>query len=93
MSSLDPAVYTFSVCKRYFADHRCMHVQYKPLVFDAVYTPLDTRLLKEAAGCGCKTVNGLEMFVGQAAKQFQHFTGKEPPVATMRSVVLASLSK
>lgn len=71
---------------------RYVCVQFKPLVFDAVYTPLDTRLLKEAQGCGCKTVNGLDMFVGQAAKQFEHFTGLEPPVDTMRSVVLASLT-
>jgi len=61
------------------------------VVFDAVYTPLETRLLREAAAAGCTPVNGVEMFVGQAAEQFQLFTGMAPPVDTMRDVVLKSL--
>ncbi|KAL4546682.1 hypothetical protein Ndes2526B_g01887 [Nannochloris sp. 'desiccata'] len=61
------------------------------LVFDAVYTPLRTRLLQEAAAAGCAVVTGDEMFVGQAADQFRLFTGKEAPVELMRSVVLDSL--
>ncbi len=61
------------------------------LVFDAVYTPLQTRLLKEAAAAGCAVVTGDEMFVGQAADQFTYFTGKEAPVELMRKVVLDSL--
>jgi 3-dehydroquinate dehydratase / shikimate dehydrogenase len=58
------------------------------VVFDAVYTPLHTRLLKEAASFGCTIVTGDEMFVGQAADQFRLFTGLEPPVELMRQVVL-----
>ncbi|CAI7838809.1 unnamed protein product [Closterium sp. NIES-54] len=46
------------------------------LVFDAVYTPMETRLLKEAKQAGAATVSGVEMFVGQAARQFELFTGK-----------------
>jgi 3-dehydroquinate dehydratase / shikimate dehydrogenase len=65
-------------------------MQYKPLVFDAVYTPPVTRLLREAQECGCKTVSGQEMFVGQAAKQFKYFTGQEPPVDTMRRILSSS---
>jgi shikimate 5-dehydrogenase len=68
-------------------------VQYKPLVFDAVYTPLETRLLREGKAAGCVTVDGLEMFVGQAAVQFKLFTGLEPPVQLMRETVLAPLTK
>lgn len=64
--------------------------QYK-LVFDAVYTPLETRLLKEAKAAGCIVVDGLEMFVGQAAEQYVYFTGLEPPKDLMREVVLDSL--
>ena len=67
-------------------------VQHKPVVFDAVYMPLQTRLLREAAAAGCITVDGLEMFVGQAAEQFKYFTGEEPPVELMRDTVLQSLS-
>lgn len=68
-------------------------LQHQPVVFDAVYAPLETRLLREAAAAGCTTVDGLEMFVGQAAEQFKLFTGAEPPVELMRTTVLASLAK
>lgn len=54
---------------------------------------MHTRLLKEAQDCGCKVVTGLEMFVGQAAKQFEFFTGEQPPVDLMRSTVIGSLSE
>jgi len=59
------------------------------LVFDAVYTPLKTRLLRDAEAAGAGTVSGLEMFVGQAARQFELFTGKPgmmlvyPPYSTV----------
>lgn len=46
------------------------------LVFDAVYTPKETKLLKEAAEVGCCTASGVGMFVNQAKKQFELFTGK-----------------
>jgi len=49
-------------------------------------------LRQEARAAGCVTVSGLEMFVGQAAEQFQLFTGMQPPVDLMRQVVLDSLS-
>jgi hypothetical protein len=45
------------------------------VVFDAVYTPKETRLLREAAECGATVVSGLEMFIRQAEGQFEHFTG------------------
>lgn len=45
------------------------------LVFDAVYMPRITRLLREAGECGAKTVSGIEMFIGQAYEQFEKFTG------------------
>ncbi|KAI8473685.1 MAG: type I 3-dehydroquinase-domain-containing protein [Monoraphidium minutum] len=58
------------------------------LVFDAVYTPRDTRLLRDAAAAGCATVDGVEMFVGQAVEQFALFTGAEAPVAVMEAALL-----
>lgn len=45
------------------------------LVFDAVYTPRNTRLLREAAEVGAIVVSGVEMFVRQALGQFKLFTG------------------
>ena len=45
------------------------------LVFDAVYTPRNTRLLQEAAEIGAIVVSGVEMFIRQALGQFKLFTG------------------
>ena len=45
------------------------------LVFDAVYTPKETQLLKDAAEAGAVTVVGEEMFYRQAFAQFELFTG------------------
>ncbi|KAG8483253.1 hypothetical protein CXB51_022269 [Gossypium anomalum] len=50
-------------------------LKYYSLVFDAVYTPKITRLLREAEETGATIVSGLEMFVGQAYEQFERFTG------------------
>jgi shikimate dehydrogenase len=60
-------------------------------VFDIVYTPLETRLLKEARLKGCKVVAGVEMFVNQAVLQFEEFTGADAPVEVMRRKVLERL--
>ena len=60
------------------------------LVFDMVYTPLETPLLKLAASRGIPVIGGLEMFVQQGARQFEIWTGKPAPEAEMlRSVELA----
>jgi len=57
------------------------------LVFDAVYNPIETRLLKEAADLGCPTVTGFEMFVRQAVAQFELWTGQDAPRELMAEVV------
>jgi shikimate dehydrogenase len=62
------------------------------LVFDIVYNPLKTRLIKEAEQNGCTTIMGLEMFVNQAALQFELWTGKKAPKDLMRKVVVEKLS-
>lgn len=60
------------------------------LVFDMVYTPLETPLLKLAASRGIPVIGGLEMFVQQGARQFEIWTGKPAPEAEMlRAVELA----
>jgi len=57
------------------------------LVFDTVYNPMRTKLLEQAQAAGAKTIGGIEMFVRQAAAQFEAWTGKPAPVETMRKVV------
>ncbi|KAF2298586.1 hypothetical protein GH714_024224 [Hevea brasiliensis] len=58
------------------------------LVFDAVYTPINTRLLQEAKEVGAIVVSGVEMFIRQALGQFRLFTGGLAPEAFMRKLVL-----
>ena len=61
-------------------------------VMDCVYTPLETRLLREARAAGCEVLSGLEMFVTQGAEQLRLWTGREPPTALMRQVVQERLA-
>ena len=63
------------------------------VVFDIVYNPLKTKLLKEAEARGCTIIPGVEMFVNQAVLQFERFTGVDAPVEVMRNVVLEQLKK
>lgn len=57
------------------------------VVFDTVYNPEQTLLVKEAKQQGCTVVTGVDMFVRQAALQFKHFTGQEAPTAVMREAL------
>ncbi|HID96830.1 MAG TPA: shikimate dehydrogenase, partial [Thermodesulfobacteriaceae bacterium] len=57
------------------------------VVMDIVYSPLETRLLKEAAGAGCTTVNGLRMLLYQAVVQFEMWTSIDAPVEAMEKVL------
>ena len=57
------------------------------LVFDTVYNPESTLLVKEAREHGCRVVTGVEMFVRQAALQYLLFTGEEPPNQLMRETL------
>lgn len=61
-------------------------------VMDIVYTPLDTRLLKDARRAGCRTIRGMEMFLHQAAAQFELWTGRPAPLDVMRRVVESRLA-
>ena len=62
------------------------------LVFDMVYNPLKTRLIREAEQNGCTTITGLEMFINQAAIQFDLWTGKKAPLDLMKKVVVEALA-
>ncbi len=61
-------------------------------VADVIYNPLKTKLLREAEAAGCMVAGGFEMFVFQGTEQFHIWTGQEPPVEIMRSVVLEKLT-
>ena len=62
------------------------------LVFDSVYNPIKTRLLREAEASGAKTIGGVEMFVRQAVAQFEAWTGLPAPANLMRAVVERQLT-
>ena len=61
------------------------------LVFDMVYNPLETLLLKKARAAGKETISGLEMFLEQAAAQFEIWTGQTAPRTVMKKSVLQAL--
>ena len=60
-------------------------------VFDIVYNPLETQLLKEAKAAGATAVNGVMMLVHQGAEAFRVWNNVEPPVDVMKNVVLEAL--
>lgn len=61
------------------------------LVFDMVYNPMETPLIKLARSHGIPVIGGLEMFVQQGARQFEIWTGKPAPEAEMMRVVEMAL--
>jgi 3-dehydroquinate dehydratase/shikimate dehydrogenase len=63
------------------------------LVYDLVYNPSPTRLLREAAAAGCRTIDGLEMLVAQAVEQFEWWTGVKAPAAVMRQAAVTRLAE
>jgi len=63
------------------------------MVYDLIYNPPMTRLLREAAAVGCQTIGGLEMLVAQAHEQFQWWTGIRPPAGVMREAALKRLAE
>jgi 3-dehydroquinate dehydratase/shikimate dehydrogenase len=56
-------------------------------VFDVVYNPENTLLIKDARARNCSVVSGVEMFVRQACLQFELFTGHDAPAELMRDVL------
>lgn len=53
-------------------------------VFDVIYNPQETRLLREAKEAGCKTGNGMYMLLYQGAASFELWTGQEMPVEIIK---------
>lgn len=61
------------------------------IVFDAVYTPFETKLLRDAKSKGAQIISGVEMFVKQGAAQFKLYTGFDAPVDAMKKVLVKNL--
>lgn len=53
------------------------------IVFDTVYNPEQTLLIKDARSIGCQVISGVEMFIRQAAYQYKLFTGRDAPAKVM----------
>lgn len=63
------------------------------LVFDTIYRPQETKLLRLAARRGIEAVSGLEMFLAQGTAQFEIWTGERAPAQLMRNVALRALAE
>ena len=63
----------------------------KVTVFDTVYNPMETLLIKEAKRRGCRVIYGIEMLVHQGARSFEIWTGMKPPIEVMREAAIKAL--
>ena len=75
MPGLDASPYNASAMSQYLA------------VFDTVYNPENTLLIKYAKRANCRIITGVDMFVRQAAYQYKLFTGLDAPVKLMRQTI------
>jgi shikimate dehydrogenase len=62
-------------------------------VYDLIYNPKETRLLKSAKAKGCGYANGLGMLLYQGALSFKLFTGQEAPLEIMRKALKEGVDK
>ena len=63
------------------------------VVYDIVYNPIKTRLLREAETAGAKTINGVDMLIWQGALAFEKWTGLKAPVELMREETIKLLKR
>lgn len=63
----------------------------KQIIFDCVYNPLQTRLIKEAIDVGCRTILGIEMLLYQGVRQFEYYVDREAPVEVMREALIKNV--
>jgi shikimate dehydrogenase len=62
------------------------------IVFDIVYNPIKTRLLREAEAAGAKTISGLDMLAWQGVLAFEKWTGQKAPINLMKKEATVLLS-
>ncbi len=60
-------------------------------IYDVIYNPLETKLMKDASKIGCKTLGGLEMLVNQGVLAFEWWTGKSPDSTLMKKKIIQYL--
>jgi 3-dehydroquinate dehydratase/shikimate dehydrogenase len=82
-----PVGMTPNVDKCYFMDRIPAH-----MVMDMVYTPMETLLLRRAKAQGAEVIPGIEMFLEQAARQFEIWTGDSAPRAVMERAAMEALA-
>ena len=80
-----PDVEKTPIPRKLLADHL--------FVYDIIYNPLKTQLLKDASEIGCKTLNGIDMFINQGALAFEWWTDMKPNLNTMKEKILELLAK
>ncbi len=73
-----------------FGDAAPASIDGDTLVFDTIYTPAETKLLRQAKDAGATTVNGSAMFLHQAAAQCRLWTGSDAPLDIMRQAFTAA---
>jgi len=61
------------------------------IVYDIVYNPLETKLMKDATKIGCNTIGGLDMLVNQGALAFEWWTNKKPNINLMKNKIIEFL--
>ena len=68
-------------------------VAFRPgqVVYDLIYNPIETQLLRTAREAGATTLNGVGMLVNQGAAAFRIWTGVQPPLDVMERAVFAKL--
>lgn len=57
------------------------------VVYDVIYNPLKTKLIRDAERTGCKTITGLQLFLGQGARQFELWSGRRAPREVMEKAL------
>ena len=72
-------------------DERKFPLRRARCVYDMIYRPAETALLKSAKSAGCRTANGLGMLLHQGARALEIWTGKPAPVAVMRSALVENI--
>lgn len=63
------------------------------LVYDLIYNPIETEILKQGRAAGCQTLGGLPMLVAQARRQFELWTGKIPSTDLMYNAAATALGR
>ena len=61
------------------------------LVYDLVYNPIETPLIREARRAGVPAIGGVDMLIAQGARQFEIWTGEKPQINVMKAAVLTKL--